>query len=178
MNKAEHKKLLESIKTDLFSSEEVIVAAALSKAKKHGDHTLIMPLIEVYAEGEDEKIKAQIGSMLGSLKVSGADEPFIDALKDKRFVHIRHELLSFMWNSDLQPVDYISEIATAAIEGDYLTAFEALTLIDTMEGPFPDDQLMGAIVDLSEFQHDNRDSDKAGVIDQLISLLRDYDTHQ
>jgi HEAT repeat protein len=178
MNKAERKSLLESIKKDLFASDDIIVAAALSKASKHGDNTLILPLIQVYAESEEGGIKNRIGEMLGSLKVSGAEEPFIEALKDEKFSAIRSQLLSFMWNSDLQPTEYVGAIATAAIQGDYMCAFEALTLIDTLEGPFPDDQLMGAILDLAEYQNENKQNEKSDILNQMISILRDYDTHQ
>jgi hypothetical protein len=178
MSKTQKPSRLESIKNDLFSSEDVVVEAALSKAKKHGNQTLILPLIEVYFGMEQSPLKDQISEMLSSIKVDGAEEPFVEALKDEKFRSIRQNILSFMWNSDLQPVEHIETITMTAIDGDYLTAFEALTLIDNLEGPFPDDQIMGAIVDLSEFQSDNQNLDKSEILNQMISILRGYDTDQ
>jgi hypothetical protein len=165
------KKELDQIKKDLFSSESSKVISALKMARDKGDHSLIDPLLTLFLNEKDEAIRGEIQDMLSTLKISKAEKELEKALINGRFAEIRGFILSFMWSSGMNPSGSIKAICQAAVEGDFATALEALTLMENMEGPFDETELMEANLQIRQGIEDSKDSEKLPLLRSMFQLL-------
>ncbi|NNE55129.1 MAG: hypothetical protein HKN32_03845 [Flavobacteriales bacterium] len=171
---SEQNKVLKSLTKDLFSSEEKTVLSALGKLKTKGDLTVVEPMLNVYLDSEG-KIREEIHSMLGELKISKAETPILDLALDEKFKAIRADMLYFVWNSGFQPNDRLNDIVTIGLNGDYMTAVESLTVLDTLEGPFEEPDLMEAQLTVKEFMVTHKEDDRMDLASSIFKKLKELD---
>ena len=141
---------LEELKRDLFSEDDAVVMRALNKTREKGTSALVEPLITLYSITDNQTFKGEIADMLASLKVSGIDAIFANALANPANAHIRKDLLQFMWSSGLQPVKYLSVITDMALAGPYLVTLEALTLLESIDDAIAEDQILDGVTRLKQ----------------------------
>ncbi len=165
------KSKLESLKTDLFSPKDEIVLSALGKIESTGDHSLILPLVEVYAKSDEGSIKSTISSILNQLKISKAEDELMQCIADPRFREIRQDLLSFVWNSGFTPVAHLDKICQIAIEGTFEECFECLTIIESMSPPIPEVPLMESLLQVKTFLAKKEDSTRKDIITTIYTFL-------
>lgn len=163
-NKAE-KKLIE----DLSSSMDEVVLKALTKVKDKGTVNVIEPLIDAYFSTENGKIRQEISEILNSLKISTATEVLVNALDEN--AHDRNQLiLNALWNSNLDSSKFMNKIMEIAVTGDYLTAFEALTVLDNLDEVIEEEQLTECKLILNNYFGGTPD-DKADILKQILMLI-------
>jgi hypothetical protein len=150
---------------DLFSAEPGVVQAAIDKCREKGNATFVAPLIAYYASAESSGMRDQVGEMLSTLKVTGVENTFMDALNNPAWKHIRKDLLSFMWNSAVQPVERLTEITRIALEGSYEETLEALTLLESLESTVPEEVILECITLFRQRSGNGKEKD---------ALLREY----
>lgn len=150
-------KLIRKIGEELVSKDESTVRSALKKTEKHGDVAHVRPLLVAFKHAKEGKLKEELREVLSTLKLSGAEGVFMEALEDEEFDVIRAEILSFCWNAGFQPVDALDLISKISLEGDFMTAVEGLTLIESMAGPMDEESLFQALIYLREFLKDHKD---------------------
>lgn len=150
MATAAQNRLIEEVKKDLFSDDDALVMKALNKSREKGTAELVEPLIALYAVTTNTTFKAEIADMLSTLKVSKIESVFSQALSNASNKHIRKDLLEFMWSSGLQPVEFISVITDMALEGPYLVTLEALTLLESIDDPIGEDQILDGITRMKQ----------------------------
>jgi len=136
---------LDAIRNDLFSGDDTRVARAISNCEDDGSAPMVELLLAFYASSASESLRIRVASMLGSLKVSNVESYFLQALSNPEWKHIRKDVIGFMWNTGLQPVDAVSQISELAASGDYALALECLTLLESIEDPIPEEQLLESI---------------------------------
>lgn len=164
-NKKAEQKLIE----DLSSSMDEIVLKALTKVKDKGTVNVIEPLIDAYFSTENAKIKQEISEILNSLKISTATEALINALDEN--AHDRNQLiLNALWNSNLDSSKHMNKIMEIAVTGDYLTAFEALTVLDNLDEIIEEEQLTECKLILNNYFGGTTD-DKADILKQILILI-------
>jgi hypothetical protein len=151
MSTTQQKKIADEIRRDLFSDDDAVVTRAIDRCREQGSASLVEALIAFYASDAAATLRNEVGAMLGSLKVSGVEGFFETALKNRSLAHIHKDLISFMWNSDINPSSMLSEISAIAVNGDYSTRLECLTLIENSEAVFPEENLLPAIELLTQF---------------------------
>jgi hypothetical protein len=178
MTEKERVNKLREVEKDLFASQDVLVMSALKKVKDIGDTSMIVPLLTVYKENESKEVRNEISTMLSTIKVTGADLELGKALKNPEFKEIRGSIMNFMWNAGVNPIDHIDTIAQIAVEGSFMDAVESLTVIENMEGPFPEEELMEALVTVKEFMVANPDDEKIELIKSLHELLTSFEHYQ
>jgi len=164
-------KIVEDIKKDLFSGDDTVVMKAVHRCQEEGNSQLVQPLVAVYCTTPNLIIKSEIGEMLSSLKVSGVEDVFVDALKNPDFKASRKELLSFIWSSGLQPVNDVAFMVELAIDGTYEEAIECLTIIESMDDAIPEQELLEGSSLARAFITSNKEDDKVGLIADLLVAL-------
>ena len=174
MSNEKKKKKLKEIKSELLSSQEVLVKNGLKNLQKHGDDTLIHPLLQAYINVENESLKKEIHGILCSLKISLAEEQLVEALSMEEFNTIQGEILSFIWNSGFEPIDHIHTISKVAINGDYMTALEALTLAENIEGVFQEELVLESTVEIRNHLNDHPKDEKNSLLISLLGVLDSY----
>ncbi|MDZ4822604.1 MAG: hypothetical protein SH856_04025 [Flavobacteriales bacterium] len=167
----EKQRKIEQLQRDLFSSDNAVVISALRKCLDSGDTSMVIPLIHLYATTKIALVKTEAAEMLGSLKVSGAENAFMTALNDGSLKRHRKDILAFMWNSNMQPTDHLSVIIGIAVDGNLEEAIECLTLVESMSGPFSSDQLKDSIAAVHEFLVEEEASEKLSLMRELLAVL-------
>lgn len=168
MSNALSARAIEELKRDLFSQDAAVVMRALNKCREDGTRELVEPLIALYASSDDLHVQEEIQEMLSNVKISNLETVFMNALMNPENRKVRKQILSFMWNSGVEPVDNLLEITDIAITGTFEETLECLTLLDTIESMIPDEALMESIYRVREFLGNG------GVKRETAALLTEY----
>lgn len=166
--------VLEEIKKELNSSQEVLVKNAIKNIQKKGDHTLIETILEVYQSTDNLETKNELGTMLSSLKISKAEDELLKALNEPKFGSIHQDILSFIWNSGFQPMDHLLDFVSVAIKGDYMTALEALTLVENLDGPFQEELIIESTIELKNYISENQKDEKIDLMKSLLGVVSTF----
>lgn len=166
-------KAIAAIQKDLFSENEAHVRRALEKCREIGNVSMINPLLTAYATSSNTEVRTEIGEMLSTLKISATEEFFIDFLRESKWQAFHADVVGFMWNSAIEPVDHLSFLTQLAIEGNDALALEIVTLIDSIESSFPEDEIAESIVLLKEYLSADKqtDSSKHKLLRELLSIV-------
>lgn len=165
-------KQTEELKRDLFSGNDATVMRALNKCNEKGNAAMVAPLIAFYATTTNATFKQEVAQMLTELKVSNVEGAFMDALENEAMKNIQKDLLSFMWNSGVQPVEGIATISRIALNGDYGVALEALTLIESMDDEISEEQLLESIADVTQHLSEAKAGDHANLLKEYLHVLQ------
>jgi len=95
----------------------------------------------------------------------------IQVLYDPANLAIRQEVLSTIWNSRLDYSSNLAEFVEIAIEGDYLEALECLTIIENLEGPFEESDILESQLHLKEYLEQGQKNDQKAILISEIALL-------
>ena len=161
----------------VYSADQTTIMKGLKAIREVGTSGTIQPLLDVYRDSEDEEVRREIEDILANLKMESAIEPLVEALDEERFEEQKGLILSSLWNSGFYPSDHLEPIARAAVQGDYLCAVEAITVMENMEGPFQFDDLEEASHLVEEFLSQDLEDPKILLIESLRELLMDFRTH-
>lgn len=171
MSSSSKNKLVEEIKNDLFSGDDVVVMKAVLKCKDQDSTALVEPLITVYASTSMPEIKREVSDLLNNIKVPNAEQAFLKALANKQNAKIRKDILSFIWNSGIQPAEQIVELTEIAIDGTFEEALECLTIIENIDDQVPEEKILeSASVLRSAISSNPQDPKTALLADILITL--------
>lgn len=156
---------------DLRSGNDVKVLAALKTTADEGTGEFVLPLLELFRDAQSNEVKNKASELLSSLKVSDAEDVLIEALEDDSFRNMRGSILGFMWSSGFQGADAVDTIVGCALEGDYMTAVEAMTLIDSMTKDPDEEALYQALLEIRSFLDKHKDSGHE-VYDIALSIFQ------
>ncbi len=161
---------------ELFDTDTVKVKKALSKVKRDGRAAHFPALMDLYVKSGEGPIKDELVQMLQETKLEGADEVLVGLLEDERFKDHQGFILTCIWNSGYQPVEHLDVITGAALRGDYMTAFEVLTVLENLEPPFDMDVLTVAHLDISDHLESEDPDEKTAILEQIRDVLEQMKT--
>jgi hypothetical protein len=162
---------LDAIRNDLFSGEEIRATKAISSCEDDGSAPMVELLLAFYASSASESLRVRVATMLGSLKVSNVEIYFLQALSNTEWKHIRKDVIGFMWNTGLQPVDAVGHISELAASGDYALTLECLTLLESIEDPIPEEQLLESIAVVHKANSESVDGDYKRLLNEYMNVL-------
>jgi hypothetical protein len=76
-----------------------------------------------------------------------------------------------MWNTGLQPVDAVSQVSELAASGDYALRLECLTLLESIEDPIPEEQLLESIAVVHKANLESVDGDYKRLLNEYMNVL-------
>ena len=144
---------------DLRHASNQKVKAALERAKQHGDAKWVKPLLEAYASRPEDGLREEMRNMLGTLKISSAEQVFLDALVTTEMHHVKSDVLGFLWSCGFTCDGNLARVAEVACEGDFQQAFEGATLIEQVESVENEKDLLEAQVVVGESLQDDAKKD-------------------
>lgn len=161
---------------DLQSKDELKIAAAVKAFAVHGHASVIGPIIAVWREGLSPENEALVMDLFQSLKDTSAIEPLMDAFRDSQNEELKRKLVTTFWNSKLDFSEYLADFVLFGIEGDFLDALEAITLIENFETIAPESAILESQLLLTEYfgQTEGRDEQKDAILTDLALLLKDF----
>lgn len=167
-------KKIEGLLTELASNDEKKQLNAVKSMKTHGNETVVKPLLIVLARTNSEVLKAEITTVLNTIKFTAVPPIIASALVDERFASIRQVLLASVWNSGLDYSPYLTEIVTAATKGEMMDALECITIVENLEQTPTEDQLMEPLLVLKEYFVTNKaeTGTKMDLLKEIAVLLQ------
>nr|WP_294859030.1 hypothetical protein [uncultured Fluviicola sp.] len=162
--------------SDLQSKDELKIAGAIKAFAVHGHASVIEPIIEVWRSGLSDENEVLVMDLFQSLKDTPSIEPLMEAFKNPLNVHLRRKLVTAFWNSKLDFSDYLADFVLFGIEGNFLDALEAITLIENFETVAPESAILESQLLLTEYfgQTEQRDDQKDALLTDLALLLKDF----
>jgi hypothetical protein len=160
---------VKSLLLQLASKEVNEQVQAVKSLKVHGNAAVIKPLVEVLCNNSSQSVKDEIIDLLNTIKTTSVPTEIIKCLANDDFANARQHLLASIWNSGLDYRQYLGEIATATIKGDFMHAMECITILENIDGTLDEDQIMDALLVFKTFLVDNKSEDDSKV--QLIKEI-------
>jgi hypothetical protein len=135
---------------NLLSSDQQIIIETLEEIKFSGSSKLLPFLIELLHETKNEIIKKQVYKILSELKHSDCIPIMIEAIQNEKYIPEQEMLIRSCWENGLDFTPYISIFIKQVIHGNYMTAFEAFTVIENLEGHISDEKAEKILLELEE----------------------------
>jgi len=167
MNEEKQNKLI--IKK-LQSNDVEEVLFTIKELRNTGNKNLIPPVIDLLAKHKSEKVKKAIINFLYDLKYQSATPYIVDAIQSNDYKNIRKQLLSVGWQSRLDFSDYINVFIDHFINGSFEEAFEAFTVIDSMDAKIEEETANEAIKSLKN-EINNISESKKELLVELVHIL-------
>lgn len=168
-------KKVKDLLSQLSSSDTSKQLKAVKSLKIHGNESVIEPLVQVLSSDKSSQdLKDEIAELLNTLKSTKAPEQIIACLNKKEYAASHQLLLASIWNSGLDYRDYLGDIATATVNGDFMSAMECITIIENIDGTLTEDQIMDALLVFKSYLVDSRDEDnsKNELIKEIVLTLQ------
>lgn len=167
---------LNQIIADLNSTEEKKISKAIKSLEANGDSTVIVPLANRLLNDLSEKNKTEIVELLSSLKDTSSRGELMNVIDDKKYRAIRQTILTAIWNTKIDFSGYIDEFVYIAIHGSFLEAIDCLTIIENLEGPFMEEDLLESESHLKNFMNSDaeKDEQRAFILSEVALKLKDF----
>lgn len=170
------KQKLNKILADLNSQEEKKVSKAIKSLEAHGDSSVIVPLADCLMQDISEKNKSEIIELLSSLKDTSARAELMDIVDNEKYLSIRQSILTAIWNTKIDFSGYVDEFVFIAIHGSFLEAIDCLTIIENLEGPFMEEDLLESESHLKNYMSSDvpKDEQRAFILSEIALKLKDF----
>ena len=174
---AETKKdsLIKDLILDLASKDNKILMSALKRVRSKGSEKVVPSIFNLIENSEDELIKKEAKNIILELK-STASIPFLLEQLHSENEEMRLLALNAFWQTGFNSHENMDKFVTAAIKGSFMEAFEAYTIIDNLEGPFEEENIMEAqLVLKSYFSNANPDEEKFPLMKNIAKQLANFE---
>lgn len=170
-------KKLKQLIADLFQSDLKKVVKTITLLEAEGSAEVLRPLCELYLENRNETINGKVIEFLSKLSDSSATEEMVSIIRDEKFNSIRQDILNTLWQSKLDFSPFLADFVAIACEGSFLEAFECLTIIENLEGPFQENQTLESQLYLKEYLETEMKKDKQRdeIISDIAIMIKDFD---
>ena len=160
------------ILNSLNSSDNKIVLKAISRSKKHGNPKIFQALLNLLVSSDDAKVEEKVLELFDELKSTEITDSLLAAVKDDKFADYKAPLISSFWKSSIDMSAYLSEFVDLAISGDYMVALECLTVVESLDGPFEEDQISDSIIMLKEYWSKKPNEEKKPLMEGLTAVIK------
>lgn len=127
-------------------------------------------LVSYYDRSNDGAIKKLIREFLNDLKDKSLREEVIAGIQKKTRAETRQMLISSCWQSGLDYSGYSSEFASHFLDGDYMTAVECFTVIESSVNKIPRNK-KDELIKLIRGRSAGETNEKSALTLELISIL-------
>lgn len=160
---------------DLRSDDPKKVKKAIKSLEVHGNASVIKPIFAILKEGLPDKLQSELVELLCSLKDTSVVAEVMDVLEDPEMLEIRPLVLTTIWNMKVDFSDYIDDFVLIATTGSFLEALDCLTIIENLEGPFMEENILESQLHLKDYleKGDRSDAQKADFISEIAIYIKE-----
>ncbi|MBB78802.1 MAG: hypothetical protein CL844_07355 [Crocinitomicaceae bacterium] len=169
------KHLLTEIKSDNIDK----VSKAIKSLEIHGDSSVILPLSEILLSGINKKNQEEIIEFLSSLKDTSVIVEIMEIIRDIKFISIRPIMLSVVWNTKVDFSHYIDEFVEIATKGSMIEALDCLTIIENLEGPFMEENILECHLHLKDYikSSSKKEQHKESLLQEIALKIKEITEH-
>lgn len=164
------------IVADLQSSDPKKAKKAIKSLEVHGNATVIKPLFNVLKDGAlPEALQAKVLELLCSLKDTSVIPEIMDVLDDEDMLEVRPLVLTAIWNMKVDFSGYIDDFVMIAAKGTFMEAIDCLTIIENMDGPYMEENILESQLHLKDYLEngDRSDAQKAEILSEIAILIKE-----
>jgi len=163
---------------NLESKDNKKVSEALDRAEKNGTIKWIEPLLEAFSSREEDALKARMRTILSSIKLSAAEDIFLEFLQKDSKEHVYADVLSFLWSSGFIPTNSIDLIVRCSTSGDFRAAMEGLTIVEQCDTIENEQALLDSIFSLRSALSSKEKSDCHSLYEPMLKKLEHLERNQ
>lgn len=157
--------------SDLFSTKEDKVMAALEKIPEEGTPEFVIPLLRTFkAWPQSTAVRAKVTFILYHLKSPEVMPELMKALEEPDLEGQKAFILSVFWNSGHIPSD-IAVLVRHALKGGYMTALEVMTLLEQMEDTADAEEAREASLDVQEYLDEHPNAEHSQMLAEMNRTL-------
>ena len=156
---------------DLNSKDDKKVVAELDRAEQKGDINWVLPLLQAFRDRKEDEIRERMGDMLATVKLSGAEQIYLEALESGDCENIEADILGFIWSAGFDPANKLDLITRIATKGDFRAALEALTIIEQCEIIEEEHVLLEAILNIRSAIDTCEDESLKAIYEPMLAAL-------
>lgn len=169
------KNVNDALISKLYSNNELEMLAAIDEIKQSGNSEYIPMLVDQLEKNKNSEVIQKINRLLSEVKHTDAVPILVAAIENVESDVTSEQLVRACWENGLNYTNYFSTFIDLLINGGFMLAFEAYTLIENTEGHLSEtsakeyiDQLKGALNDAT----DDRKTLLHSTIQFIPSLIR------
>jgi hypothetical protein len=141
--------LIQNDQDDLFQE-------GIALLEEKGILSQLKELVRIYVGEASPSRRTALHALLSSITKKGIREAWMDLLTEIQNPKERQQVIQILWNTRLDFSPYLVAFVHWAFEGDYQNTLESLTVIEQMEGPFLEEQLLEAQCLIQEHIRQNK----------------------
>ena len=157
----------ESIEKSLISDDEKMFDSMIKFLEKNGKVEYLSKIIGLLNKISDAR-KAKVFSFLSKLKQKDAAPIMMEIVKDENNKAFQDLILNSFWNSSIDYSAFFSDFVEISCKGLYMTALECITILENLNGPFNEEQVLEAQLHLKNYLENKKNNDEK---DPLISEI-------
>lgn len=169
---SEEPKAIKSILKDLGASDQNIVIEAIQKNRKEGNAKTFNALLKTLKNTDEPNVEAEIIQFLFDLKDEDSIPILIDAIQDREMHYYQSFLVATFWQSAINGSDYLEVFVKAAIEGEYMTTLEALTVVENFDDSFSQSELIEQEAELIQAAENESNESKKVLLVSMADVVR------
>ena len=127
-------------------------------------------LIDTLNNNNNDDIQNKNVKLLSEIKHKDAVTELVKAIENDKYLKIQRSLISACWENGLDYTPYLSTFIQLLINGDYMTAFEAFTVIENSEGTLSETSMNEYLQQLRSALN-NANDERKHLIHQIIQYL-------
>lgn len=116
----------------LTSGSEAQILKAIAELGEKGNPLYLPFLIDVLTNSPGDEVRKSILDLLDNLKNKECIPYLVGAIRDVDDKSLRRDLVSCCWKNGLDFSEFLSFFTDLVIDSEFETAFEALTVIDSL----------------------------------------------
>ena len=162
---------LKQLLVDLQSGDEVKAIGAVKELRVYGNNAAVEPLIDTMVSTKSTLLYDAIKKVLFELKTPNAASAIVAALKKPSTEGHRHVLVAAFWEAGLDGAAHIEQLVELAINEDYLTCLECLTVLENLGSGFDGEQVFPLIKQVKDAM--GKDEQKDMLLTSMVQVLQD-----
>jgi len=161
-------KIISQIELLKKGSDEAVLRE-LNTLRKDGSLPLIPVILERWKNSTNETLNKSIFEFMVDIRLQEALSEIIKAIRNPEFAERKNLLIAILWQSVLDPSEYLEDLISIALNGDYMTILEVSTVVESFDAVFNEQEVMDAIYQIDERLDEEQDEIQKNI---LISLKK------
>ena len=157
-----------------MQQKKVKLTAALKQFESDNE-TDVLSALKIFEQQGDISILPSVFEKLRSCELTIEKAIFIQFLSEEKEQALRQKVLTSIWNSKLTYDEHLPFFVMLASTGDFMQSLECLTIIENMQGPFAEHELLESQLLLKEYVEEatHEDEQKRQIMSEIAWFIKE-----
>lgn len=164
-------KKLETILSDLASSDMTLAKNAIDKFRKEGNSEALLQFIPILLSNENTEVVEKGKKMLFDIKDENAIDSIFTCIMNPSLIEHQALLCSVLWEAGMECKDRLEDLVQIAIKGDSGVVLEILTVVENIDNSYPYDEILDHKLSITEEMEECDNEMKKQLLYSLSEVL-------